>query len=115
MLIIWGKKRTVRRVGSVADFCPSCRGVQRFRVSRIGLVSHVYYLSLGAGDLVGHIAECQVCGYIKETEPTIYREMRRNATEDLAELVRATYPDLPDVYEERLRLEQKLRSGRPAA
>jgi hypothetical protein len=42
-VIIWGTKRTLNKLGYVADFCPLCRQSRAFSVSRVGKVGHFYY------------------------------------------------------------------------
>ena len=42
MFIVWGTKRTERKQGLVADFCPICREVRAFQLIRVGLASLVH-------------------------------------------------------------------------
>jgi hypothetical protein len=46
----------------VADWCPTCRGVQAFNVTNYFRVGHIYYISLGRGSLVATVRECSECG-----------------------------------------------------
>jgi len=58
MSIIWGRKQVEKRLGYVADFCPICRDINPFLVSSVGVAEHIYYLPIGKGELISHIAEC---------------------------------------------------------
>lgn len=115
MLLIYGTRRTERQLGFVADFCPMCRKPTPCRLVRIGMVSHLYGISIGAGKLAGHIAECMVCKVQIETEAERYREplkafdVREAASSvRVQQLVAQTFPSLPEHYGKRLELEQRL-------
>lgn len=111
MFIVWGQKKTEKSIGYAADFCSMCREVRCFRVFRIGSASHVYYLSFGAGALVGHLARCQGCGYSMEVDATRYRSLMKSKPSSLAELERETFPDLRSAYAQRIELEESLARG----
>lgn len=113
MFIIWGTKRTVRKQGIVADFCPICREVRPFEIKRIGKLNQIYYIAFGEGTLLGYIRECQVCGTTYNAEPLDYAKLEkdRSRVNDLEGLVRDTYPNLGQEYDERLGLEQLLKKS----
>jgi len=108
MFIIWGKKLVYRKLGHVADFCPICRAPRPFALRRVGSAGHVYYISSGQGELVGYERTCQECGTALQAEPTTYASIAQN-TVPLAELTRQTFPNLDQVLEARLALEEKVR------
>ena len=112
MFIIWGEKRTEKSLGLAADFCLMCRDVQPFRVYRIGSASHVYFLSVGGGGLVGYLATCQTCGHQMEVGPTCYTTLVKRRPEDLKELARETYPGVREAYASRIDLEKSIADGR---
>jgi len=112
MFIVWGKQHVYRQLGHVADFCPLCRQLRSFRLRRVGLAGHVYYISLGCGALVGHERVCDECGGIFASDPERYASTSKRKL-PLDELQALTMPDFRSRYAERLALEKKvLRGGR---
>lgn len=109
MFIVWGSKRTVRKLGYVADFCPICREPRSFRLSRIGSASHMYYISFGSGKLVGHLIECGDCGQALSADPMAYPTYEKASSPDLEYLIRVTHPNLREVYATRLAAEAQVR------
>jgi hypothetical protein len=107
MFFVWGKKYVSRKMGFVADFCPLCRKVRSFQLDRVGLASHVYYVSLGKGKLVGYAKKCMDCTTILTGNPDLYREVSKKLIEP-GELQRSTFPNLQTHYAERLTLEQTI-------
>ncbi len=112
MFIVWGTKRVERNQGTVADFCPICREIRPFQLVRVGLASHVYYISFGEGKLAGHIIRCATCGVALGVDPTRYSTTTQDATSSLEVLVRDTFPRLREVYAERLKLEEQIKRTR---
>jgi hypothetical protein len=88
MFIVWGSRRTERILGYVADFCPVCREARAFRLVRVGLASHVYYISFGAGRHVGHVIRCEECGSSFDTDATRYATFEKQRPVHLPELGR---------------------------
>jgi hypothetical protein len=108
MIFIWGKKVVRRKVGFVADFCPMCRDPRPFRLNEVRRIGHIYYISLGSGDLLGYERVCEGCTLALHGEPGHYAStLKKVASVDL--LMQSTYPNLRDVYAERLRIEQTVR------
>ncbi|MFZ6873681.1 hypothetical protein ACO0LF_16605 [Undibacterium sp. Di27W] len=107
MLIIWGKTHVRKNIGYAADFCPICRGPQVFKLIRVGLASHVYYITSGDGELVSHDRECQQCKTLLNANPDGYLTLSKKK-QSLAELMKTTFPSLPEVYKDRLELEEKV-------
>jgi hypothetical protein len=112
MLIVWGKKRVERKIGMVADFCPICREVRSFQLIRVGLASHVYYVSFGEGQLAGHRIRCSECGVNLGVNPTRYAKTETDARVNLETLIRDTFPNLRETNAARLELEAKIRRTR---
>lgn len=108
MFIVYGKKRKVRRLGWVADFCPICRRPQAFEISRIGMASHIYYISFGEGDLAGHIMRCGECDTSLSSEESRYATICEKRPVDFAELAARTMPDMPERLGERLAIEKRI-------
>jgi len=114
MLIVWGKKRVERNQGLVADFCPICREVRAFQLIRVGLASHVYYVSFGEGKLAGHIIRCNECRVQLAVDPTRYASTEKDSRVGLEVLVGGTFPKLREVYATRLELEARIKRTRSA-
>jgi hypothetical protein len=110
MFIVWGKKAVTRRMGYVADFCPVCRGPKAFQLNRVGMASHVYYIPMGEGALIGHDRACNDCGVKLKADPRTYTSIPKKLS-DVDSLRRQTYPRLLEVYAERLRIEDKVRNA----
>lgn len=114
MFIVWGKKRIERKQGKVADFCPICREVRAFQLIRVGLATHVYYVSFGEGKLAGYTIRCNECGVELAVEPTRYATAEKDPRVDLEVLIRDTFPRLREAYAERLELEARIKRTRSA-
>ncbi|MBA4387324.1 MAG: hypothetical protein C0404_05040 [Verrucomicrobia bacterium] len=110
LLFVMGQKEKERPAGYVADFCPICRGITRFRVMRHSVATHVYGLSLGDGQLLRHMAVCRLCGNSKKVHPARYETISSTDERDLDRLIAATYPQIRESYGERLAIEVKLRN-----
>jgi hypothetical protein len=109
MFIFWGTKAVVRKRGYVADFCPICRSVQTFQLSRIGMASHVYGASFGEGKLVGHLITCIGCGTELRTDTSIYKDVQKKIPgAGSADLSASTFPNIRQHYSERLSLEDQV-------
>ncbi|MFG6456083.1 hypothetical protein [Roseateles sp. BYS96W] len=107
MFIVWGKKVVRRRLGHVADFCPICRGTRAFQLVRVGLASHVYYLSFGDGELHGFERVCQDCGTTLRAEERTYASVSK-AKASLKQLVATTFPSIETTLRERFELEHRI-------
>lgn len=108
MFIVWGKKLVHRKQGYVADFCPFCREFRAFELKRLGSASHVYYLTLGEGDLLGFECTCQECGTVLKTDPGRYATVAKRAL-PIDELLTQTFPNGEDLLRERMDLERRAR------
>jgi len=98
MFIFWGKKLVYRRLGYVADFCPMCRVARAFEVQRVGVASHVYYISFGEGALAGYRRKCLECDTALDAKPTAYASLAEQPA-SVAELTAKTFPTLAQVYQ----------------
>jgi hypothetical protein len=108
MFIVWGKTIKRRKLGFVADFCAVCRDLRTFKVERIGSASHVYYISFGQGELVGHERTCAVCATPVKAVPETYTGMAKGIR-PASELISETFPNYYTVYRELLERERKVR------
>lgn len=97
MFIIWGSKKVQRKLGFVAEACPRCLGVRSVKVSRLGMASHVYYLPLGRGQMLGFAGECQACSGVFDVQPMDYASFEKSKKASLEQLIGTTNPKLhPD-------------------
>lgn len=114
-VVVWGKKVVRSGLGFVADFCPICRDVRVCRVSRVGVAEHLYFIALDAGQLSHFALECLTCGAPQSADPSRYSFLApsASATDDVAGLAAATFPNLRVVHGARLDLEARLRAGEP--
>ena len=110
MFIVWGKKIVYRTVGHVADFCPICRGQRAFEIRRIGSAGHVYYISLGEGELVGFERTCSDCGTALNADPQAYASVSKQA-QPLPALAASTFPNYAEVLRERTELERRVQES----
>ncbi|MES2205893.1 MAG: hypothetical protein V4525_03740 [Pseudomonadota bacterium] len=109
MFIFWGRKIVYRKIGYVADFCPICRSKQSFTLRRIGSASHVYYVSIGEGELVGFDRTCMKCYIAFNADPNIYTSVSKT-NECIDTLTKLTFPVYEEVFQERLKIEAQLKN-----
>lgn len=111
MFIVWGRKAVVTRLGWVADYCPLCRSIRQFELQRVGSASHVYYVSFGKGDLVGHQRRCVVCDTICHAEPQTYAAIGKVDGIPLNELQANTFPNIDTERGSQIALAQRLKTS----
>lgn len=94
MFLIWGTKKVTRKLGFVGEICPRCRTVRSVKVNRVGLASHIFFVPVSRGRLLGFTGECQQCSGEFEVQPTDYPIFEKNKKTDLNSLVEKTNPKL---------------------
>jgi hypothetical protein len=114
MFIVWGRKIRRRRLGYVADYCPMCRAQRVFTLESIKSVRHVYYVSLGSGQLLGHERRCEECGTSFKANPATYASVSKTQL-SLDELRQATYPNLEAATREQVALDERIRRQKLSA
>jgi len=107
MLIIWGKKIVHERLGYVVDFCPICRCVRPFKLENVLIKGHIYYISLGWGEVVDVLRVCQVCKIQMSADQTRYPGIS-NKLVSFDELVLKTQPKWNEPDENRFEIESRL-------
>ncbi|MEA3211547.1 MAG: hypothetical protein QOE70_4604 [Chthoniobacter sp.] len=110
-MIIHGTRRTEQYLGWVADFCPICREARAFRLFRIGIVSHIYFISFGSGTLVGFEIECSDCRTRLGIDEFRHAKTEKDRPADLVDLAARTLPGMRELLGDRLRLELQIRSA----
>ena len=109
MFIFWGTKAVIRKLGYVADFCPIFRDIRSFQVSRIGRAGHLYGVSFGQGQLVGHQKTCVQCGVELKADAAIYKDIAKELQDaGTTQLINSTFPDIRQYYADRLSLEDQV-------
>ena len=111
MIFIWGNRRTERALGHIADYCPICRDLRAFRMIRVGLVGHVYYISLGSGKETGREMQCQECAVTLSADSARYAAIEKKLPLHLADLVQTTFPNVHAVRGEQLAQNAEMRSA----
>ncbi len=109
-MIIWGSKSKIKKLGYVAEFCPICRDIQQFQISRLNIVKHIYFLSLGSGQVVGFPSCCQTCETDQELDATSYPTISKTKHFDIESSVAETNPEIRTHYAERLEIEKRITS-----
>jgi hypothetical protein len=107
MWIVWGRRKTRRRQGYVADFCCICRAPRAFVLERIGSARHVYFVSAGQGDLVGFLRTCTDCGTLFPAKQETYTGIAKKALA-IGELRKSTYSNFDTALRGRLELEKRI-------
>lgn len=109
MLLIYGRKEVRQRVGWVAIECPACRQWRAMQLERVGLASHIYYIPLSRGMLVGYAAKCSSCKGQWPADPEAFADAAARVPPLVSELVRQPWqpaeagPGSPDERRRRLR------------
>ena len=111
-MIVWGTRAKFRRVGRVADFCPVCRTPQAFHLIRIGIASHLYFISIGQGTLHGYESRCEGCGGLWPTDGRRYRHTSGNEELGIDELMERTFPGLAEAYADELATARLVAAGK---
>jgi hypothetical protein len=94
VFLIWGEQNTEKKLGYVAEYCATCRDVRAVKVLRVGRTSHLFYVPLGPGRLLGYDGVCRRCELRFGVEITDYPAFEQDKNADLIELVRKTNPKL---------------------
>ena len=108
MFIVWGKTIKRRKQGFVADYCAVCRDLRTFQLNRVGSASHLYYISLGQGELVGYERVCGVCSTSVEADPHRYPDVAKTSR-PATDLLSETFPNYYSVYRDAIERDKRLR------
>jgi hypothetical protein len=119
MFIFWGSRHIDKKIGYVADFCVVCRELRSFRLSRLGLASHLYGISVTNGRLIGYYIECVHCKTRQPTELERYREpiiksikfSELKTPETFVYLTKSTFPTIAEFHKRRLVLEADIKNN----
>jgi hypothetical protein len=100
MIFIWGRQVVERKKGWVADYCPKCGDIQSFKLFRMGMASHVFFISVSEGDLVGYVGTCNCCGHTMEVDATRYQAVQEEKPSSLESLIAKTFPSVRAFYDD---------------
>ena len=108
MFIIWGKKQKRFPEGYIANWCSVCHDIREFKVTRIHLASHVYYISFSKGEPVGHTFACQHCGaeHYRNLEQAFHTA---SESKPLDLLIEETNPNCMEIWHDDVVLSEKMR------
>jgi hypothetical protein len=62
------------------------------------MASHVFFISVYAGDLIGFVGECKECGVKREVDAIRYQAIEKKLPPDLEQLVQNTFPNIQAAY-----------------
>lgn len=111
MFIFWGRKRQEEHIGNVADFCPICRVIRPFRLYAAKMVSHVYGLPVGRGEILGHQEACIECGIRLSVRHDVFTKTSWEFPPNLDHLISETFPNIHAAYRNRLEVENCLKNN----
>lgn len=112
MFFLSGTRSAVKKLGYVADFCPSCQSIQPFLLSRKGVGEHAYFVPIGSSKTLDHVAQCLTCQVGYSVNPLIYKDHARTPGESVEALVAATFPDVRAIHAGRIEMARLLKEGR---
>ena len=112
MLIYLGKRRQEKAMGYVVDFCPICRELTEFKLSKINDPDLSYGIPLATGASVGYLRECVDCHTFMHADPIRYAAFaNRSRTAAIKTLAEATFPRAYKYHGKRLQLEKLIRQS----
>jgi hypothetical protein len=112
VFLIWGEQNTEKKLGYVAEYCATCRDVRTVKLLRVGRTSHIYYLPLGQGRLLGYDGVCRKCELRFGVEITDYPALEEDKNAELIPLVQKTNPKLLAGNDEALSAWQRMNEVR---
>jgi hypothetical protein len=110
MLLVWGRRWYSRKLGFVGDFCEMCRQARPFRMERLTLKGHFWYLPLGETHAVAHKATCTACSTTVAPEMGRYAGFARKQA-DATSLLAQTFPAFEQATAARLAIERTVRDA----
>ena len=111
-MIIWGTHLIRKRLGYVAEFCPTCRDARQCHVECDRVWHHLYFIPLIPGDLVNARVRCAECRTPLPPDSVHAGEPTKLAHLPLDELIQQTNPRLLDRVEAEVQRELDILEGR---
>jgi hypothetical protein len=111
MFIVWGSRVVGKALGRVADFCPICRGVQPFKITKFDRFGHLYWIPLERHGTVGFVKRCETCSIELAESVDAHDSYSRDRSANVVALMDTVGPRLRDRVRERLALERRALEG----
>ena len=67
-MFIWGTKSKARTIDKGRFFCPTCRQQTGYALIRVAKYFHMYFITIGSGEMLGQYVACDTCGGQYDTE-----------------------------------------------
>lgn len=81
-MIIWGWRRTVRRVATVRVFCPVCNGTYATALNRLVKMFTLFFIPLFPLS-TRHSLTCTSCGTVQMINSTMAQQVQQQAYQEL--------------------------------
>jgi hypothetical protein len=111
MFIIFGTQKKIKKLGYVAEFCNLCRAIKPFKISKVGMEDHIFFIPLGMKNVIDHEAVCTVCQTKRDVDVMTYKSIEKASGIELEVLISKTFPGIREFHANRLQLERKLAIG----
>lgn len=112
MFLLSGTRTSEKKLGYIADFCPTCQSIRTFQLNRMGVGDHVYFVSLGCSQVLGHSGVCQDCKISMSVNALCYSGLSKVPGHDPESLITATFPNVREIHAGRLALARLLFEGK---
>lgn len=111
MFIVWGTYVRKKKLGRVTDFCRGCGDARPLVVHEHRQCSHVYWIPLGRGTVIGHTGTCEACRREVDVDPDEYHGFSQERAATVEALCDQTNPSLPEQIAARLDALDRLAAG----
>lgn len=113
MFIIHGTRQKKVPLGFVAEYCGTCRVIREHALTEIRLVSHIYFIPLGAGKAQSLSVACCECGRVMQAALGRYRAAASAPGEAMASLIAATNPEAVVIATRMITMHARVEAGSP--
>jgi hypothetical protein len=97
--LLYHSSKKVKELGRVAEFCPVCREVTAFNITRTRRVRSTFFIQLGEGTLLALVGKCGGCKFMMAVTLTDYgqpaaivKSKGAYAVTPIEELIATTHP-----------------------
>jgi hypothetical protein len=111
MFITWGTKVVKKRLGRVADFCPICRDLRPFDITKLDSFSHIYGIPVSHGATLGFRRRCERCTIELDDEADAHEYYSRDRDASVGTLMATAGPRLRERMRHRLAQEKCMLAG----
>jgi len=110
IFIVYGRRRSIRRLGYVADYCGTCRGIKEFKVEEVMTIPHIFFIPVGRGTFLGHVQTCTSCGSTNDAYTHRFETISKKQIASIDQLALETFPTVYEVFKMRLDREARIRT-----